>query len=148
MRIGIDVRYLSHGLVGGIHTYLKCLIPVLLDRGREHTFVLYADNKAPFELERAALPANASLQTLPYHNGLSSLRHDLFMRSFRARTLSLGDGGRVRGLPPRRVPTRSRVPAEFGNSSDGGPLATFLAAVHGRMWRHDVRPPSDSETAD
>lgn len=79
MRIGIDVRYLSHGLVGGIHTYLKCLIPVLLDRGRRHSFVLYADNKAPFELEDALLPANASVQTLPYHNGLSSLRHDLFM---------------------------------------------------------------------
>ncbi|MFZ2156069.1 MAG: hypothetical protein WAV72_08120, partial [Bradyrhizobium sp.] len=62
---------------------------------------------------------------------------------------------------PRRVPARSRVPAKnepeqnSGNclsngsstdqqGSDGGPLATLLAAVHGRMWRHDVRPPSDS----
>ena len=31
--------------------------------------------------------------------------------------------------------------------SDGGPLATLPAAVHGRMWRHDVRPPSDSGNA-
>jgi hypothetical protein len=66
-----------------------------------------------------------------------------------------------RGPLPRRVPARSRVPAKnvhgqkSGNrpsdrsstdqqGSDGGPLATLLAAVHGRMWRHDVRPPSDS----
>ncbi len=32
--------------------------------------------------------------------------------------------------------------------SDGGPLATFLAAVRGMMWRHDVRPPSDSGNSD
>jgi hypothetical protein len=32
--------------------------------------------------------------------------------------------------------------------SDGGPLATLLAAVHGMMWRHDVRPPSDSGNSD
>jgi hypothetical protein len=35
-----------------------------------------------------------------------------------------------------------------GCRSDGDPLATLLAAVHGMMWRHDVRPPSDSGNSD
>jgi hypothetical protein len=52
-----------------------------------------------------------------------------------------------RGLCHARAPARSRVPANSGLGSDGGPLATLLAALHGRMWRHDVRPPSDSGNA-
>ena len=30
MRIGIDARYLSHGLMGGVHTYLSLLAPALI----------------------------------------------------------------------------------------------------------------------
>ena len=36
------------------------------------------------------------------------------------------------------------IPGKIQIGSDGGPLATCLAAVHGVMWRHDVRPPSES----
>jgi glycosyltransferase involved in cell wall biosynthesis len=78
MRIGIDVRYLSHGLVGGIHTYLKNLIPALVEAGKDHQFYLYADAKREFELDH--LPANATLRLLPYKNPAYSVLNDLFIR--------------------------------------------------------------------
>ena len=77
-RIGLDVRYLSHGLVGGIHTYLKNFVPALLQTATDHHFFLYADTKRPFELQ--SLPSNVTLRLLPYHNPLSSIYNDLFMR--------------------------------------------------------------------
>ncbi len=81
MRIGIDVRYLSHGLVGGVHTYVKQLVPALLRAAPEHEFVLYADTKAPFELRD--VPANTRVRYLPYRNALSSVMSD-FVRMRRA----------------------------------------------------------------
>lgn len=78
MRIGIDVRYLSHGLVGGVHTYVKHFIPPLLELASEHQVFLYADTKRAFELE--SLPAWVKLQRLPWSNVTSSLYHDFFMR--------------------------------------------------------------------
>ncbi len=75
MRIGIDVRYLSHGLVGGIHTYLKHLLPALFAVGRNEQFVLYADAKAPFEINE--LPNHVTLRILPYRNPLSTIWNDL-----------------------------------------------------------------------
>lgn len=77
MRIGIDVRYLSHGLVGGVHTYIRHLVPALLDAGQDASFVLYADRKAPFELR--GLPASAEVRLLPYRNALSSVANDLLL---------------------------------------------------------------------
>lgn len=79
MRIGIDVRYLSHGLVGGINTYLRGLVPALLAEAGEHRFILYADDKAPFDLP-LPLPASATLRTLPWRTGLSTAWYDLFLR--------------------------------------------------------------------
>jgi glycosyltransferase involved in cell wall biosynthesis len=78
MKIGIDVRYLSHGLVGGVHAYVKSFLPELLRQAIGHEIVLYADTKRPFELHE--LPANVTLRLLPYRNPLSSFSLDLFMR--------------------------------------------------------------------
>ena len=78
MRIGLDVRYLSHGLVGGINIYVKNLVPNLLKAGSEHNFYLYADTKR--ELEIANIPDHAQVRLLPYHNPLSTAYYDLFMR--------------------------------------------------------------------
>jgi glycosyltransferase involved in cell wall biosynthesis len=78
MRIGIDVRYLSHSLVGGVHTYVQHLVPALLAAAPQHRFVLYADTKAPFELHN--LPAHATVRLLPYRNALSSIANDVLMR--------------------------------------------------------------------
>jgi glycosyltransferase involved in cell wall biosynthesis len=83
MRIGIDVRYLSHGLMGGVHRYITYLVPALLQAAPQHDFFLYADDKRPFEL--SDLPKNASVRILKYKNGLSSVYHDLTMKRAMAR---------------------------------------------------------------
>jgi glycosyltransferase involved in cell wall biosynthesis len=73
-RIAIDVRYLSHGLVGGVHTYQVNLIRALLERDTGHDYVLWADSKAPFEL--TDLPSYADLRILPWSGPISSVRND------------------------------------------------------------------------
>lgn len=78
MRIGIDVRYLSHGLVGGVHIYVKNLVLSLIDWSRDHELYLYADTKRPFELQ--PLPDHITVRYLPYTNPLSSVYNDLFMQ--------------------------------------------------------------------
>jgi glycosyltransferase involved in cell wall biosynthesis len=70
MRIGIDTRYLSHGIMGGINSYLQNLLPALFDVAEGHSIFLYADTKMPFEL--ADLPAHVILKLLPYRNAISS----------------------------------------------------------------------------
>jgi len=80
MRIGVDARYLSHGLVGGVHTYLTLLAPALIARARDAEIFLYADAKAPFELDLATLPANVTVRLLPYRNALSALKLDWTLR--------------------------------------------------------------------
>lgn len=77
MHIGIDVRYLSHGLVGGVHTYITHFVGTMLQIAPEHRFTLYADTKKPFEL--ADLPGNTNLRMLPYRGPHSSVQHDLLM---------------------------------------------------------------------
>ncbi|GAB4110331.1 MAG: glycosyltransferase family 1 protein [Roseiflexaceae bacterium] len=78
MRIGIDVRYLSHGLFGGVHRYVTEIGKTLPVVGTEHEFILYADTKKPFELPD--LPANAQVRYLSYRNPVSSFANDLLMR--------------------------------------------------------------------
>lgn len=77
MRIGIDVRYLSHGLMGGVHTYIKQFVPEVIAQAPDVQFVLYADTKRPFELTN--LPPHATVRYLSWRNGLSSVANDLFM---------------------------------------------------------------------
>jgi len=77
MHIGIDVRYLSHGLVGGVHHYVAHFVPELVRLAPEHTFVLYADRRRPFEL--TTVPANVAVRFLPWANPLSSLQNDMRM---------------------------------------------------------------------
>jgi glycosyltransferase involved in cell wall biosynthesis len=82
MRIGIDVRYLSHGLVGGVHTYVKHFVTTLLELGREHEIFLYADSKRIFEL--SDLPPNVRVRLLSWRTPLSSVYHDMAMRRYMA----------------------------------------------------------------
>ncbi|PDW04349.1 glycosyltransferase family 4 protein [Candidatus Viridilinea mediisalina] len=77
MRIGIDIRYLSHALVGGVHYYVKHLVPALWEMGSDHEFVLYADRKAALELEQ--WPRHVAVRYLDYRNGLSSVANDLLL---------------------------------------------------------------------
>jgi hypothetical protein len=78
MRIGIDVRYLSHGLMGGVHTYVAHLIPALLERASGCEVFLYADTKCPLEL--SDLPTNVTVQRLPWRGPLSSIYLDFTLR--------------------------------------------------------------------
>ncbi|HEU4324008.1 MAG TPA: glycosyltransferase family 1 protein [Roseiflexaceae bacterium] len=84
MRIGIDVRYLSHGLVGGVHTYIAHFVPALIAQtaGR-HELFLYADAKRPFELRD--LPPHVAVRILPWRGPLSSIYHDLTLGRAMAR---------------------------------------------------------------
>jgi glycosyltransferase involved in cell wall biosynthesis len=83
MRIGIDVRYLSHGLMGGVHTYVSHFVPALIDLTTEHQVYLYADTKRPLELD--TLPPHVTVRYLAWHSPLSSAYLDLFMRRQMAR---------------------------------------------------------------
>jgi glycosyltransferase involved in cell wall biosynthesis len=84
LRIGIDVRYLSHGLVGGVHTYIAHFVPALIAQAAgRHTVVLYADTKRPFELHD--LPDHVTTRLLPWRGPLSSIYHDLAMGRAMAR---------------------------------------------------------------
>lgn len=78
MRIGIDVRYLSHGLVGGVHTYITHFVSALIELATDDQIFLYADTKRPFELQQ--LPAHVTVRYLPYRNMLSSVNNDLYMK--------------------------------------------------------------------
>jgi glycosyltransferase involved in cell wall biosynthesis len=80
MRIGIDVRYLSHGLMGGVRNYIAYFVQELVQIAHAHELYLYADTKRPFELDAHSFPKNVTLRRLPYHNALSSVYLDVFMR--------------------------------------------------------------------
>jgi glycosyltransferase involved in cell wall biosynthesis len=75
VRIGLDVRYISHGLTGGVRTYVYHLARELPRAGSEHEFIYYADSKAPFELE--GLPGNVVVRTLPWRSRASTIVNDL-----------------------------------------------------------------------
>jgi glycosyltransferase involved in cell wall biosynthesis len=75
MRIGVDARYLSHGLTGGVRTYVYHLAKELPRLAPQHEFYFYADAKAPFELPN--LPDNVVLRVLPWTSAFSSIRNDL-----------------------------------------------------------------------
>lgn len=78
MRIGIDARYLSHGLVGGVHAYVAAFVPALAELADGCQLFLYADAKRPFELR--GLPAHVTVRVLPWRNPLSSVWNDFTVR--------------------------------------------------------------------
>jgi glycosyltransferase involved in cell wall biosynthesis len=103
MRIGIDVRYLSHGLLGGVHHYVAQLVPALVRLAPAHSLVLYADRRRPFEL--TTLPLHVTVRVLPWRNSLSSLVNDLAMPRWLARdTLDVVHFPANYGFAPAGVP--------------------------------------------
>lgn len=106
MRVGIDVRYLSHGLVGGVHTYVYNFVSALtrLEQAQNDQFFLYADTKRPFELE--GLPANFTVRLLPWKNKLDSAKSDLILGRLAASdNLDVIHFPANYGFGPRGVPT-------------------------------------------
>jgi glycosyltransferase involved in cell wall biosynthesis len=94
MNIGVDVRYLSHGIVGGVRNYVRYLTPEIIRLATGDRIFLYADTKDRFELDTAAFGPNVSVRFLTYQNALSSIFHDLTMRRVMAR-----DGVQVAHFP-------------------------------------------------
>ena len=83
MRIGIDVRYLSHGLVGGVHNYVSHFVPELINLAWDHDIFLYADRKRPFEL--VSVTDRVTVRFLPWTSPLSSVINDFWMWRMMAR---------------------------------------------------------------
>ena len=130
MRIGIDARYLSHALVGGVHTYLSLLVPALIERARNADIFLYADSKARFELDVAALPTNVAVRILPYRNALSALKLD-----FTLRTAMAADRIDVAHFPANigLAPPGARSVVTLHDAINIMPLWEIL-------WGHEKRP--------
>ncbi|HAJ37852.1 MAG TPA: glycosyltransferase family 1 protein [Chloroflexi bacterium] len=130
MRIGIDVRYLSHALMGGVHTYLSLLVPALIERARGAEIFLYADSKARFEIETASLPPHVSVRILPYVNALSAFKLDFTLRNAMA-----ADGIDV-----------AHFPANFGFAPPGArSVITLHDAINIMplweiLWGHEKTP--------
>jgi glycosyltransferase involved in cell wall biosynthesis len=105
MRIGIDARYLSHGLLGGVHTFVAELIPAMIHAAPENTFFLYADTKSPFELNN--LPDHVTVRFLPYQNQISSTVNDLvrLRQMMQADSLDVAHFPANYGFAPRGVRT-------------------------------------------
>ena len=83
LRIGFDIRYLSHGLTGGVRTYVRQLAAVLPRLAPDDQFFFYADDKAPLDLE--APPPNVTIRTLPWRSKLSSLWNDRALAAWMSR---------------------------------------------------------------
>lgn len=74
MRVGLDIRYLSHGLTGGVRTYVLHLAAELPRAAPDVEFFYYADMKAPLEL--CDLPSNVTVRRLPWRSRVSTLVND------------------------------------------------------------------------
>lgn len=130
MRIGVDARYLSHALMGGVHTYLSLLVPALIERARGAEIFLYADSKERFEIDAATLPSHVTVRTLPYTNALSAFKLDFTLRNAMA-----ADGIDV-----------AHFPANFGFAPPGTrSVITLHDAINIMplweiLWGHEKKP--------
>jgi glycosyltransferase involved in cell wall biosynthesis len=75
MRVAFDIRYLSHGLTGGVRTYVYHLARALPRVAPEVQFFFYADAKGELDLPQP-LPDNVTLRLLPWRSALSSVVND------------------------------------------------------------------------
>jgi glycosyltransferase involved in cell wall biosynthesis len=74
LHVAVDARYLSHGLVGGVHTYVRNLVQGFGRLDEPVRFSLWADEKAPFEL--TSLPESMQLWRMPWRGPASSVLND------------------------------------------------------------------------
>jgi glycosyltransferase involved in cell wall biosynthesis len=74
VRIGLDARYLSHGLIGGVRTYVAGLARSLPRIAPTDEFLYYVDGKAPLDVE--GLPGNVTIRMLPWTSPRSSIWND------------------------------------------------------------------------
>ncbi len=75
MRVAFDIRYLSHGLTGGVRTYVYHLARAMPRVAPDTPFFFYADGKGDLDLPQP-LPDNVTLRLLPWSSTLSSVVND------------------------------------------------------------------------
>lgn len=75
MKIGFDARYLTHSLIGGVHTYTTHLALELPALAPADEFFYYVDTKSPNELRE--VPANVTVRTLEWRSAWSTVVNDL-----------------------------------------------------------------------
>lgn len=75
MRIGIDARYLSHGIVGGVNTYIRNLTESLLASNAPYDYDIWIDDKCKCDI--GEIPPGSQIRILPWKSPLSSLRNDM-----------------------------------------------------------------------
>ena len=75
MRVAFDIRYLSHGLTGGVRTYVYHLARAMPRVAPDTPFFFYADAKGDLDLPQP-LPDNVTLRLLPWRSALSSVVND------------------------------------------------------------------------
>jgi glycosyltransferase involved in cell wall biosynthesis len=103
MRIGFDIRYLSHGLTGGVRTYVHHLAQWLPRVAPDCSWFYYADAKRPLDLPMP-LATNVTLRILPWRSWISSVANDRRIARWMARDqvqvahfpANLGPPGRYR----------------------------------------------------
>jgi glycosyltransferase involved in cell wall biosynthesis len=83
MRIGLDVRYISHGLTGGVRSYVYHLARELPAASPRDEFFYYADAKAPLEVPE--FPPNVRVRVLPWRSAFSSVVNDRRIAAWMAR---------------------------------------------------------------
>ena len=104
IHVGLDVRYLSHGLVGGVHTYVYRLAQLLCRHGTPWRWTLYADAKAPLDLTDA--PSTVTVRVLPWRSGASSALNDLRVGAAMARDgVAIAHFPANYGFAPAGLPT-------------------------------------------
>jgi glycosyltransferase involved in cell wall biosynthesis len=84
MRVAFDIRYLSHGLTGGVRTYVYHLARVMPRIAPDVQFFFYADAKGDVDLPQP-VPANVALRRLPWKSTLSSVANDRRIAGWMAR---------------------------------------------------------------
>lgn len=119
-RIAIDARYLSHGLVGGVHTYLHNLALALLDVDAGLDLVFWIDEKAPFDLRDRA--GGFETRVLPWRNPLSSILNDARIGAAMAR-----DGADV-----------AHFPANYGFAPAGLPTVLTMHDAINLLPLHEI----------
>lgn len=105
MKIGLDLRYLSHGITGGIATFLANLAPALFDAVAPDVLLLYADRKAPLRLPE--LPSHVGLRMLPYSTALSTVANDFvgLPQALARDRVNVAHFPANVGVPPRDMPS-------------------------------------------
>jgi len=105
VRIGLDLRDLSHGITGGIATFLPNLAPALFDVVSPDLLLLYVDRKAPLRLP--PLPAHVGLRMLPYFSAVSTLANDFLglPRALVRDQVNVAHFPANVGMPPADVPS-------------------------------------------